>query len=90
MEPTKDRLNLIRSALAALQPSSLTVHDESYLHEGHHGAKGGGGHFTVSIVSPQFAGKPAIKRHQMIYEALGNLMQTDIHAISIQAKAPEE
>ena len=90
MESSKDRLNLIRNALASLQPHSLTVHDESHLHAGHYGAKEGGGHFTVNIVSAQFAGKTPIKRHQMIYEALGTLMQTDIHAISIQAKAPEE
>ena len=90
MEAPKDRINLIRSALQKLQPLDLTVHDESPMHAGHAGARSGGGHFALEIVSSAFIGKSAVQRHQMIYEALGDLMSGEIHAISIQAKTPEE
>ena len=90
MEPTKDRLALIKNSLTkALHPITLTINDESYLHVGHSGAKGGG-HFSIQIVSLEFEGKTPVQRHQMIYEALGDLMKTEIHAISINAKTPNE
>jgi len=89
MEPTKDKLNLIRSSLIQLHPTILTIHDESHLHVGHNGAKGGG-HFSIQITSQAFEGKTPVQRHQMIYEALGDLIKTEIHAISITAKAPNE
>jgi BolA protein len=90
MEAPTDRINLIRSALQKLEITQLTVHDESPMHNGHAGAKKGGGHFAVDIISRDFIGKSAVQRHQMIYEALGDLMTTEIHAISIQARTPEE
>jgi BolA protein len=83
------RLDLIRNALSVLSPLELDIQDESSLHEGHAGAKVGG-HFVISLTSALFEGKTSVKRHQMIYTALGNLLKTDIHAISIQAKAPSE
>lgn len=90
MEQPTDRLNLIRTSLLALRPTVLTIHDESHLHTDHAGAKSGGGHFAIDMVSQAFAGKTAVQRHQMIYEALGDLMNTEIHAIRITAKSPEE
>ena len=54
------------------------------------GAKSGGGHFAVTIVSLDFQGKTAVQRHQMVYQALGALMKKEIHALSIQALTPEE
>lgn len=90
MEQAKDRISLIKAALQSLQPSVLTVDDQSYMHAGHAGAQSGGGHFTLTIVSEAFEGKTAVRRHQMIYEALGDLMKHDIHAISINAKTPGE
>ena len=60
------------------------------LHAGHEGAKGGGGHFSLTIVSPQFAGKNTVARHRMIYAALGAMMQQQIHALAIRAYAPGE
>ena len=84
------RIELICTALAALKPESLSVEDESHLHAGHAGAATGRGHYAVKIVSKRFEGKTLIQRHRMVYEALGTLMQTDIHAVSIQAKAPAE
>jgi BolA protein len=75
---------------AALQPSELQVIDDSHLHAGHAGAAGGQGHFTVLLVSERFAGQPVVRRHRLVYEAVGDMMQTDIHALSITALAPGE
>jgi len=71
-------------------PQKIEVRDDSRLHAGHEGAKSGGGHFAVIIVSPQFQGKNAVQRHQMIYQALGEMMKKEIHALSIQALTPDE
>ena len=84
------RIERIRDALAALQPVTLDVVDDSHKHAGHEGARDGRGHFTVRIVSPVFAGKAPLARHRAIYAALGEMMQTDIHALAIEAKAPGE
>ena len=84
------RIERIREALAALQPVTLDVIDDSHKHAGHEGARDGRGHFTVRIVSPVFAGKAPLARHRAIYAALGEMMQTDIHALAIEAKAPVE
>jgi BolA protein len=80
----------IEQRLAALQPSRLELADESALHAGHEGAKGGGGHYRLTIVSPLFTGKTTIARHRMIYAALGPMMQAQIHALAIRAYAPGE
>ena len=84
------RIERIRQALAALQPVTLEVVDDSHKHAGHEGARDGRGHFTVRIVSPVFAGKAPLARHRAIYAALGEMMQTDIHALAIEAKASGE
>ena len=81
---------LIREKLAALAPESIDVEDDSAQHAGHEGAKSGGGHYSVTLVSPQFAGKPLQARHRMIYAALGPLMHREIHALAIRAYAPDE
>lgn len=80
----------IEERLAVLQPESLEVLDESARHVGHEGAKGGGGHYTLTIVSPAFAGKPVQARHRMVYAALGPMMHKEIHALAIKAYAPDE
>jgi BolA protein len=80
----------IEQGLAALQPSRLDIADDSALHAGHEGAKGGGGHYRLTIVSPHFAGKNTLARHRMIYAALGTMMQAQIHALAIRAYAPGE
>ncbi|HSN40273.1 MAG TPA: BolA family protein [Burkholderiales bacterium] len=81
---------LIREKLAALAPESLEILDESGKHIGHEGAKGGGGHYQLIIVSGQFSGKPIQLRHRMVYEALGSMMRKEIHALAIKAFAPGE
>ena len=80
----------IEQKLAALTPESLEIVDESSAHAGHEGAKAGGGHYRLVIVSPAFAGKTAQLRHRMVYEALGPLMRHEIHALAIKAYAPGE
>lgn len=80
----------IRARLAVLQPSKLEIIDQSALHAGHEGAKGGGGHYLMTIVSPMFAGLGTIKRHRLVYDALGTLMQREIHAMSLTTLSPEE
>jgi BolA family transcriptional regulator, general stress-responsive regulator len=85
------RYDMIRDRLsAALAPTSLQLVDDSHLHAGHAGAEDGRGHYRVAIVSTQFAGLRAIARHQLVYRALGDLLQTDIHALSITALTPDE
>jgi len=80
----------IRERLAALQPVSLDLRDESAQHAGHAGARpGGGSHWKLAIVAEAFRGKNAVARHRMIYEALGDLMESDIHALRIEASTPE-
>jgi BolA protein len=81
---------MIRHHLSALEPERLEVEDQSHLHAGHAGARAGGGHFAVLIVSQHFSGKSLLERHRMVYRALRNAMQTEIHALSIQAYAPGE
>lgn len=86
--PREARVEAIRELLAAaFAPTELEVHDDSHLHIGHAGARDGRGHFRVRIVSPAFAGMAPVARHRAVYAALGDLMQTDIHALSIQATA---
>ena len=80
----------IEQRLAALEPSRLEITDDSALHAGHEGAKSGGGHYRLTIVSAQFAGKNTVARHRMIYSALGPMMQQQIHALAIRAYAPDE
>ena len=86
---SNDRVETIRERLqVALDPVSLEIQDDSAAHAGHEGAKSGGGHFNVSITAAAFAGKTPIQRHRMVYEALGTMMDHDIHALSIKANTP--
>jgi BolA family transcriptional regulator, general stress-responsive regulator len=79
----------IKTKLAALNPISLEIQDDSAMHAGHAGNTGGG-HFTLKIVSSQFSQKSQIMRHRMIYQALTNLIPQQIHAISILAISPDD
>jgi BolA protein len=80
----------IRERLASLSPERLEIEDESARHAGHEGAKGGGGHYRLTIVSALFADKSLLARHRMINELLGDMLQKEIHAISIKAYTPGE
>ena len=84
------RYDIIRERLTTtLAPIQLQLQDDSHLHAGHAGAKQGG-HYTVRIVSSKFTGLRPMARHQLVYSSLGNLMNTDIHALSITALSPDE
>ena len=84
------RIAAMQTRLAALQPVSLEIIDESHKHAGHAGARDGGGHYVLNIVSAQFVGKNTVARHRMIYSALGDLMKREIHALTLYARAPDE
>jgi BolA protein len=85
------RIEAIRERIvAAFAPSELAVDDDSARHAGHAGARDGRGHFRVRIVSEHFAGLAPLARHRAVYAALGELMRTDIHALSIDARSPSE
>lgn len=80
----------MRDRLATLHPESVEILDDSGAHVGHAGAKDGGGHYQLIIVSSAFSKQPLQARHRMIYAALGALMQKEIHALAIKAYAPDE
>lgn len=83
-----DRTTEIRRRLEnAFAPELLEIRDDSHMHVGHAGARDGRGHFFVEIVSKKFSGIPRLQQHQLVYDALGDLMQTDIHALQIKASA---
>lgn len=82
-----ERLERIRARLAPLQATELELVDESHLHAGHAGARSGRGHYRLKIVSPRFSGLAPVARHRLVYETLGEMMQTDIHALAIDAQA---
>jgi BolA protein len=85
------RVDRIRQRLVeGLAPSQLEIVDDSHHHAGHAGARDGRGHFTVIIVSAHFEGVRTVQRHRLVYDAVGDLMQTDIHALSIHAMTPAE
>lgn len=81
---------ILQTLRSSLQPQDLALVDDSHLHAGHAGARDGRGHFRVRIVAQQFAGLRPLQRHQLVYRSLGDLMQTDIHALNIEALTPEE
>jgi BolA protein len=86
-----DRIAQIEEKLrTAFSPSHLEIIDESHLHAGHAGARDGKGHFKVAIIADDFSGKSMIKRHRMIYGALDSLLESDIHALTIEAQAPAD
>jgi BolA protein len=88
---TAERVALIRERLeAAFEPDEIDIVDDSHRHAGHAGAKDGRGHFQVRILSRRFSGKPTVERHRMVYAALGSMMQTDIHALSVAAISPAD
>lgn len=81
----------MRERLATLSPASVDLHDESAQHAGHAGARASGGsHWQLTIVSEAFRGLSAVARHRMVYEALGDLMKQEVHALRIEALAPEQ
>ena len=88
---TAERVEMIRERLTNnLHPTELDIIDESARHAGHAGAASGGGHFIVTISAGIFKDKTLIQRHRLVYDALDDIMHSEIHALSIQAKTPDE
>ena len=83
-------LERIEQKLAVLAPDSVELIDDSEKHTGHEGAKGGGGHFQLVIVSQSFDGKSTQARHRMVHAALGEMLEREIHALTIKAYTPDE
>ena len=81
---------LIEQRLAALEPELIQIYDESAEHVGHAGAASGGGHYQLIVVSRRFEGQARVARHRLVYQALGDLMQRQVHALAITALIPEE
>jgi BolA family transcriptional regulator, general stress-responsive regulator len=85
------RIEELRTRLThTLHPVTLEIIDESARHAGHAGAATGGGHFIVQITSAAFRDKTLLQRHRLVYDAIGDMMQREIHALSIDARTPEE
>ncbi len=80
----------IREKLAALNPESVEILDESAAHAGHAEARAGGGHYQLIIVSRVFENQSLQARHRMVYDTLGGMMRKEIHALAIKAYAPNE
>ena len=85
-----NNLEKIELKLEVLSPDSVELIDDSDKHAGHEGARGGGGHFQLIIVSPLFEGKSSQARHRMVHAALGDMLEREIHALSIKAYTPDE
>lgn len=86
-----ERATMIEGILRdVFKPTYVQVKDQSHLHAGHAGARDGRGHFDVTIESEIFRGKRPLACHRLVYEAMGSLMETDIHALRIHARAPTE
>jgi BolA family transcriptional regulator, general stress-responsive regulator len=85
-----NRIEQIHARLAVLEPSLVELSDDSHMHAGHAGAASGGGHYSLKIVSPRFEGQRLVMRHRLVYDALHEMMKTEIHALAITALAPSE
>lgn len=81
--------NIRQKLEAAFQPDLIEIIDQSAAHAGHAGNQGGG-HFYVTLVSAAFDGKSLVQRHQLVYQALGDMMKDEIHALGINALTPTE
>jgi len=86
-----DRIERMQAALSThLDTNDIDIRDDGHKHIGHAAWKQGLGHFSVTIRSPRFVGATPVQRHKMVYEALGSMLETDVHALQIKALAPDE
>jgi len=91
MPSRNDRADIIRSALEELlEAEHVEIVDDSALHAGHLGAQAGGGHYRVLVVSPRFEGLSRVAAQRLVYQALGALMKTDIHALEMRTLTPAQ
>ena len=81
---------LVGRVRRALDAAHVELEDEGARHAGHEGTKGGAGHYAVVVVSERFAGLGRVARHRAVYEAVGDLIPGEIHALAIRTYTPEE
>ena len=87
----QERITLFKVALEKqLNPTQLEIEDESHLHAGHAGAAGGAGHFRITLTAASFNGLSRVARHRLVYDELKDYIPQEIHALAIQALAPNE
>ena len=83
-------IELMRQKLAVLAPERIEILDDSSRHAGHAGAESGGGHYRLTIISARFDGESPLARHRLVYSVLHEMMNKNIHALSVKAYTPEE
>lgn len=83
-------IEAMKARLAVLAPERVDIVDDSAQHAGHAGARAGGGHYRLTLVSAAFSGLNGVARHRLVYQTLGDLMEQKIHALSITARTPDE
>jgi acid stress-induced BolA-like protein IbaG/YrbA len=83
-------INLNKAEIMLPTPELVKSYIAAGLDCSHLEVEGDGQHFTAVIVSPAFAGKRLIQRHQLVYAALGDRMREEIHALSMKTLTPEE
>lgn len=88
--PDPGTIERMKERLQSLQPQQLELIDDSALHAGHEGAKSGGGHYRLRLVSARFSGLPRVARHRLVYDALDSLMRREVHALAMTLLTPEE
>lgn len=88
--PDPATIERMKQRLQALDPLQLRIDDDSALHAGHEGAKSGGGHYRLRLVSPRFHGLTRVARHRLVYDALDSLMRREVHALTMTLLSPEE
>ena len=82
---------MLRRLHSALSPPRIELSDDSEQHRGHGGYNPAGeSHFSLAIDSAAFTGKSRVERQRLVYSALGDLMDSRVHALSIRATAPGE
>ncbi len=87
----KERLQMVEQRVrSALHPVHLHLLDESHRHRGHEGARSGGSHYRLTVVSDRFEGRSRLARHRMLYDAVGDAMGREIHAFALRTYTPEE
>jgi BolA protein len=88
MGPASREERLREKLLARFAPVHLSIEDQSHLHAGHAGAASGQSHYRVKIVAEAFRGISAVARHRLVYAAVADMLQNDIHALAIDARPP--
>ena len=88
--PDPATIERMKQRLQSLDPLQLLLDDDSALHAGHEGAKSGGGHYRLRLVSARFRGLSRVARHRLVYDALDTLMRSEVHALAMTLLTPEE